>query len=474
MPRKLRRRASQDSPAARGGVPVQARDGAPARLGAPGPQPPHAGEAIGLRLGPVLRFVRDHPWWVDGSIAAAYTAFWVTDILLTHLLGLRPQAASQVALDVLFTVLVLLRRHLPVVAVAVVALAPPLTRLAQFGLARDGYPPNGLIEDLSALDGVIPLQSSDAATLALLLYAVAAYRRPLVTWLCWGLATSAVVVSILVFSDPWSWWATLVASLALMLVAVLVGLNVRSRRMRLGELEAHARQLALERDQREQIAVSTERNRIAREMHDVVAHSLSVMVTLADGAAAVLVRDPVRARLALDQLAETGRAALTDTRRLVGVLREDELAAVPVPGAPPTDDEAPLTPAPGAHDVADLVDRFRTAGLPVRLSEAGPPLPAEAGLQLAVYRIVQECLTNVLRYARLSPRIEVSLDRTPTGVVIAVENDAGTAGTAVAGSGKGLIGIRERAAVYAGTVEAGPTRTGWRVRALLRWDEETR
>ena len=124
--------------------------------------------------------------------------------------------------------------------------------------------------------------------------------------------------------------------------------------------------------------------------------------------------------------------------------------------------------------MADLVERFRVTGLPVRLMESGPPLPDDAGLQLAVYRIVQEGLTNVLRYARLSPRIDVTIVRTPRAVGIVVDNDAGSTGHAVVGGRKGLIGMRERAAVYGGTVEAGPTATGWCVRAQLRFDEETR
>jgi signal transduction histidine kinase len=294
------------------------------------------------------------------------------------------------------------------------------------------------------------------------------YRSRTVAWVTLAGAEVAVTASIVAFSDPRAWAPEIGGSLAVMLVAALIGLQIRTRRQRLLDLEERASQLALERDQREQIAVSAERTRIAREMHDVVAHSLTVMITLAEGASASLDRRPEQARLALDELAETGRRALGDTRRLVGVLREDPSPPVPAPGA------EVLAPQPGAHDVADLVERFRVTGLPVRLMESGPPLPADAGLQLAVYRIVQECLTNVLRYARLAPRIDVTIARTPRSVGIVVDNDAGSTGQTVVGGRKGLIGMRERAAVYGGTVEAGPTVTGWCVRAQLPFDEETR
>ncbi|MHB1064321.1 MAG: sensor histidine kinase [Georgenia sp.] len=423
-------------------------------------------EPIGLRTGPVRRWLHAHPWWVDGLVAAAYSVTWITDLVITHVLELPFRPLSQVVMGAVFTVLVLLRRRLPALGVVVVTLAPPLTRLVGFGLARDGLAEvPAAVGDLSA---VVPAISSDPLALALLLYAVAVYRRPLTAWLSWAFATAVVVAGILLWSDRWTWWGSLISSAALLTVALLIGLNIRSRRMRLAELEDRARQLALERDQREQLAVSTERNRIAREMHDVVAHSLSVMVTLAEGASAAMARDPEQARLALDQLAETGRAALADTRRMVGVLRED------LPASTSSGEAVPLTPQPGLHAVTDLVDQFRATGLPVRLVEEGPPLPADASLQLTVYRIVQESLTNVLRYARLSPRIDVRITRTVGTVVIEVDNEAGSTGAALAGSGKGLIGIRERVAVYDGSVRAGPTPTGWRVRAELAWTEEGR
>jgi signal transduction histidine kinase len=160
----------------------------------------------------------------------------------------------------------------------------------------------------------------------------------------------------------------------------------------------------------------------------------------------------------MEDVSETGRAALADMRRVLGVLRTDSLAAA-------------LEPSP-THGVDDLVAQFRGAGLRVELVRAGEGLPADSGLRLAVYRIVQEALTNVLRYAPLSPAITVDLDRTPRAVVVDVANVAGPGNHPQAGgSGRGLIGMRERVAVFGGTLEAGATPHGWRVRAVLPWED---
>lgn len=446
--------------------------GAPAGADTPATTPDGTGEAW-LRPGPVSRLMRAHPWWVDGLLAAAYLALGAGDWLVQAELLDAPRPRGELALTAVFTVLVLLRRHAAVLGVAVVAVTVPLHRYLVAGLERNGIEPG--FEDATLRLG-LNVTAYDAGTMALLLYAVAVYRTARTAWVTMAGAIVAVTASVLTFADSWAWVTEIVVSSALLVVATVVGLQVRARRRRMLEMTDRARQLALERDQREQLAVSAERTRIAREMHDVVAHSLTVMVTLAEGAAASLERSPDQARRALAELAETGRTALTDTRRIVGVLRADLPA--PPDGAGITGPagaavgESPLAPQPGQHDVAGLVDRFRNAGLPVRLAEQGPALPDEPGLQLAVYRIVQEALTNVLRYARLSPRIDVSLVRSAGSVVVEVDNDAGGAGSPTAGSGHGLIGIRERAAVYGGTVDAGPTPHGWRVRATLRWDEE--
>ncbi|HHW82974.1 MAG TPA: histidine kinase, partial [Actinomycetales bacterium] len=180
----------------------------------------------------------------------------------------------------------------------------------------------------------------------------------------------------------------------------------------------------------------------------------------------------------LEELGAAGRTALADTRRLVGVLRDDgptpatSVSPGVQPAPAPGDDVAPLTPQPTSADIAGLVERFRATGLNVTFAEWGPPLPSDAGLHLTIYRIVQEALTNVLRHAQGSPAIDVTIARSRRAVVVEVENEAGPDAQRREGAGKGLIGMRERAAVYGGSVEAGPTRDGWKVRAVLYWQEE--
>ncbi|MCL3792789.1 histidine kinase [Actinomyces sp. 186855] len=323
-------------------------------------------------------------------------------------------------------------------------------------------------------------------------------------------------------------------------IGTLVGIIIRIQRAQVVELAQRNDRLALAREQAAALASANERSRIAREMHDVVAHSLAVMITMADGAAAAVERNPQMAREALGVLAETGRSALADPRRLVGVLRDDPgassdparrheaapAAASPeaggpatsgpaasgpatVPGAPavralpvpefappgtvaPAEPSAqiaalrltatdsgtdrstgdlPTAPAPESADLTVLVERFTAAGVPVEYEWVGEPLPDDKGLQLTVFRIAQESLTNVLRYAPTTRRVLVRLVRRTGTAVLTVDNDAAPGSTPVHGSGKGLIGMRERAAVYGGTVDAGPTPTGWQVRAVLRWDE---
>ncbi len=319
---------------------------------------------------------------------------------------------------------------------------------------------------------------------AFTLYAVVTVRGTRPGWL--GLVGATVVYSLglLVWGDPAVLGAVgvppigrtqfLVSNIASLLVvwliAVAIGLNVRARREQIQRLVDQANQFRLERDQRELLAAAGERARIAREMHDVVAHSLSVMVALADGAQASLAKTPERSATALTELSRTGRSALTDMRRILGVLR-----------AEPTDAEAALSPQPGAPALEDLIDRFRAAGLQVAYSHTGPPLPEEAGLQLTIYRVVQEGLTNVLRHAPGAQDIAVTVTytppegtQTPGAVAITVHNSRSTRPRdARAGSGQGLVGMRQRAAVYDGTVEAGPDGGGWTMTTRLRVPDDT-
>lgn len=264
----------------------------------------------------------------------------------------------------------------------------------------------------------------------------------------------------------------------LMVVAVMLARIVQLGRDRVDELTLRNRQLELEREQSEQIAVADERARIAREMHDIVAHSLTVLIAMSDGATATIDKNPELAKAALRNMSETGRAALADTRRLVGVLRQPtEVPQNLDPNAPqdaPASslEEVRFTPSPDLAEMEGLIAQFRAAGLPITYRYSGDEVPADGPLQLTIYRIVQESLTNILRHAPASTAVEVDLEVQGNGIHIVVFNATSLAGINP-GGGKGLIGMRERAAVYDGHVEAGPTPGGWRVEASLHWQAET-
>jgi signal transduction histidine kinase len=234
-------------------------------------------------------------------------------------------------------------------------------------------------------------------------------------------------------------------------------LVVRIRRSQLAGLRERAAQLEIERDQRSMLAVAGERARVAREMHDILGHNLSVIIRLADGGAYAARINPDRTAEALTLIGETGREALNDLRRTLGALRDD--AAVPA-----------LAPQPGIADVDALCDRIRAAGPQVIYRTVGD-IPADRGVQLATYRIVQEALTNALKHAGPGTEARVSLEVVHQRLRIRVEDTGPSGGFQQAtgsATGQGLIGMRERAALYGGTVQTGRTRGGgWTVQTEL-------
>jgi signal transduction histidine kinase len=236
--------------------------------------------------------------------------------------------------------------------------------------------------------------------------------------------------------------------------AGISGDNVRTRRAYLASLEARAAALEVERDQQAQLAAATERARIARDMHDVVAHNLSVMIALADGASFTRTTDPQRAADAMDQVATTGRQALGEMRRLLGVLRDG-------------DHPAALQPQPCLADLETLLAQVRLTGLRASLTTDGPLPALPAGLQMTVYRLVQESLTNTLKHSVEAESATVRLRSSGQWFDVDVIDD-GQVGPAngSAGSGLGIAGMRERAAVYGGRLDVGalPIK-GWRVHA---------
>jgi signal transduction histidine kinase len=245
--------------------------------------------------------------------------------------------------------------------------------------------------------------------------------------------------------------------------AWVLGDSMGYRRAYSAALEERAARAERERDAQAQIATAAERARIARELHDVIAHSLSVMVAQADGGAYAFDDAPERSRQALAEIGRTGRQALTEMSSMLGVLRTDL-------EAPP-----PLAPAPAAAEIAELVDQAREAGMRVSHTVEGPVRPLPAGLSLAVYRIVQEALTNVRKHAGAKASAAVTLRYTQDELLVRVTDDGrGLAGLPRYGTapenpgGHGLTGMRERATMYGGTVQAGPGADGgFEVTALL-------
>ncbi|MCW2560077.1 MAG: histidine kinase [Mycobacterium sp.] len=248
----------------------------------------------------------------------------------------------------------------------------------------------------------------------------------------------------------------------------LLGVYTRTRRAYIASIRERAESAERDRDARAQFAVAVERARIAREMHDVVAHSISVMITLND--AAVAIGPPGRQREAIAQASEVGRQALDEMHLMLGVLRT---------GDRPAGDHAELAPQPGVGDLAALIAAVRSAGPEVRLTMEDGMDRVRATAQLAVYRIVQESLTNVLKHARRARHVTVDIQSTPSYIDITVRDDGVVAPANPAAppldeavTGHGIAGMRERAALFGGRIEAGPRPGGgWQTRATLALSE---
>lgn len=234
-----------------------------------------------------------------------------------------------------------------------------------------------------------------------------------------------------------------VVSALVVIVAFLAGDLARTRRLRREQLEDRARRLEVESEQEVRLAAQDERTRIAREMHDVVAHSLSVVIAQADGARYAAASNPEVAVQTLETISETARGSLTEMRKLLGVLR--------------TGSETETKPVPQLGDIPELVRSVQAAGLPVQFQESGTPA-LSTGAQLSLYRVVQEGLTNVLKHAWQASSVRVSIEhRRDISWVEVVNDGAGASDPPRApGAGHGLQGLRERVALYGGEMTAGP------------------
>lgn len=252
------------------------------------------------------------------------------------------------------------------------------------------------------------------------------------------------------------------ANVALAFLAWAIGDSARSRRLLVEELQLRAETAERLREEEAQRAVQGERARIARELHDVVAHALSVIVLQTTGARRVISTDPGRADEAMASVESTSREALDEMRRLLGVLRQEDHDG---DGAPQ------LAPQPGLDGLGDLVTQCRGAGLDVRVEEHGQPRPLAAGADLSAFRIVQEALTNTLKHAGPA-RASVVVEWSDDCVALEVLDDGRGASTGLGsngeGSGHGIMGMRERVELFGGALETGPRPGGgFRVRASL-------
>ncbi|MFJ6075233.1 sensor histidine kinase [Streptomyces sp. NPDC093065] len=346
-----------------------------------------------------------------------------------------------------------------VVALSLALSVPLLWRRSHPGAALLATLPAALVNAWSGA-------ALQAALLQLLLVHHIALRLSLRNlWWAVALVTTPVCVTVARYGDDAGSWSQQIGSQLLSTgVAALIGITVRARRDHTEVLEDRARRLETERDQQVRLAAAAERARIAREMHDIIGHNLSVITGLADGGRYAAAKSPDRAAQALDAIGTTSRQALGELRRLLDVLRDD--AQDGGPAAPE------LAPQPALTDLDRLLDGVRRAGLPVRETVNGEPTLPE-GRQLTLYRVVQEALTNSLKHAGPDATAHIELSYGAGGAVTLTVTDTGRAAPLPRPDltgGRGLPGMRERTALYGGTLEAGPRpapEQGWRVHLHL-------
>jgi signal transduction histidine kinase len=374
----------------------------------------------------------------DWLLAAALAAALLLQLALHDTEG---SAALNIAGGLLLTLPLAFRRQAPVAVIAIFCATAILNEA--LGGALFTFPEAG------APDQDPPLFASLAAG-AVASYSVGVYAddRPAVAGLLLGVAGlwATVVASDQIEFANFIWSGGLIAA-----TPWFAGRVSRSRRQRIASLE-------LEQEQRTQIALADERARIARELHDVVAHSVGVIVVQAQGARRMIHRDPARADEALATIEDTARSALGEMRRSLGVLRSEG-------------EQAARAPQPGVGDIEGLLANARSSGLSVDFTVVGTARPLPQGVDLSAYRIVQEALTNTIKHAG-RVRSRVTLRYGDDELVVEVKDDGpGPAADAREGAGHGLVGMRERVAALAGELHAGAgAEGGFMVRASLPLD----
>jgi signal transduction histidine kinase len=378
--------------------------------------------------------IRRHPWWSDSTLALILTVIAVgsTVVSRTRYGFAVPVLAAVVTLFT--TVPIALRRYRPLGVLAVTVIAETALLIFRPGAGA----PVGVI---------------------VALYTAAAYCERRVSIRAAALAALPITVAVIVNNGART--GQVIPELAVFAIAWVVGDNMRTRRAYLGELEERAARLEREREEKADRAVIEERARIARELHDVIAHNVSVMVVQAAAGEDVFDEDPGQARESLAAVASTGRAALTELRRLLGVIRAEDDRGDPA-----------YAPQPGLERIDELIGQVREIGLPVELSVLGEARPLPEGVGLCAYRIVQEALTNTLKHAHASTA-QVQLRYVADALELQVLDDGrGTTSLNGETDGQGLIGMRERVALFGGELTAGRrSGRGYEVRARLPLEE---
>ncbi|MGW3246992.1 sensor histidine kinase [Streptomyces sp. NPDC001070] len=385
-------------------------------------------------------FLRRHPTWVDGFwalVLLGFSSLWIAaDELHAH------SRVAAVPLALALSVVVALRRRMPEKMLLLAVLVGALQ----------------LLLDVQANPG-------DFAMLVII-YTVAANGARWASRLAFAGGLVASTIATLRWpNETEGHWADAVSAVFLavpFLLAWVIGDSLRTRRAYYAELEERAARLQREREAQSKAAVAAERARIARELHDVVAHNVSVMVVQADGAAYVLDASPEQAKQALETISTTGRQALTEMRRLLGVLRAGD------------DGRGEYVPQPGVDQLTDLIEQVRGAGLPVAFEVQGESRPLASGVELTAYRIVQEALTNTRKHGGPEAHAKVRLTFGDSDLSLLIEDDGRGAqqelyeGGGEDGQGQGLIGMRERVGMVSGTLDAGPRPGGgFRISAVL-------
>ncbi|MDO0928050.1 histidine kinase [Streptomyces sp. TG1A-8] len=342
-----------------------------------------------------------------------------------------------------------------------------LMTLASLALVLRRRAPGRVLAATGALSVVECVTGDPRAPVAMCaviaLYTVASTTDRTTTWRV-GLLTMTVLTAAAMLAGPLPWYAQEnLAIVAWTGIGATAGDAVRSRRAVVQAIRERAERAERTREEEARRRVAEERLRIARDLHDVVAHHIALVNVQAGVAAHVMDRRPDQAKEALAHVREASRSALNELRATVGLLRQSD------------DPEAPTEPAPGLSRLDDLAGTFRSAGLPVEVARADQGTELPAAVDLAAYRIVQEALTNVRKHAGAGARAEVSVVRVGPDIEVTVLDDGpGGAAAPGDGGGHGLLGMRERVTALGGTLTTGPRYGGgFRVHAILPVENRT-